>query len=74
MPPAKAAAVSQDTKNKKTMKRLYTAIFLTIASTIASAQYTKLFDFNIGNGDNPTGDLISDGTFLYGMASQGGSN
>jgi gliding motility-associated-like protein len=32
----------------------------------------KLFDFTGANGDEPWGSLISDGTFLYGMTSQGG--
>jgi uncharacterized repeat protein (TIGR03803 family) len=35
--------------------------------------YTKLLDFDgPGNGSYPSGNLISDGTFLYGMASRGG--
>ena len=29
--------------------------------------YVKLFDFSTGTGNNPTGSLIYDGTFLYGM-------
>lgn len=37
--------------------------------------YLKLLDFRgIANGNKPTGTLISDGTFLYGMTSQGGTN
>ncbi len=37
--------------------------------------YVKLHDFAGGvNGKNPYGSLISDGTFLYGMTSQGGAN
>ena len=36
--------------------------------------YVKLIDFEgIANGSNPVGSLISDGTFLYGMTSGGGS-
>lgn len=34
--------------------------------------YTKLLDFGGPNGANPFGSLISDGTFLYGMARHGG--
>jgi uncharacterized repeat protein (TIGR03803 family) len=37
--------------------------------------YIKLFDFaGVSNGKNPYGSLIFDGTFLYGMAFDGGSN
>ena len=35
--------------------------------------YSKLVDFaGYSNGENPNGDLISDGTFLYGMTTKGG--
>jgi uncharacterized repeat protein (TIGR03803 family) len=37
--------------------------------------YVKILDFDdITNGHHPYGDLISDGTFLYGMTSAGGAN
>jgi uncharacterized repeat protein (TIGR03803 family) len=37
--------------------------------------YLKLLDFSgTANGSNPRGSLISDGTFLYGMANMGGVN
>jgi uncharacterized repeat protein (TIGR03803 family) len=37
--------------------------------------YTKLLDFaGTTNGSNPYGDLISDGTFLYGTTAEGGIN
>lgn len=37
--------------------------------------YTKLLDFaGTTNGSSPYGSLISDGTFLYGMTDQGGTN
>jgi len=37
--------------------------------------FAKLFDFAGGtNGSNPVGDLITDGTFLYGMTYQGGTS
>lgn len=39
----------------------------------ATAQYTKLFDFEGINGSKPFGSLISDGTFLYGMTPFGGT-
>jgi uncharacterized repeat protein (TIGR03803 family) len=41
----------------------------------AKAQlYTNLLNFNDTNGRSPYGSLISDGTYLYGMTSQGGTN
>jgi uncharacterized repeat protein (TIGR03803 family) len=58
------------------MKKL---LFLTISiflitAQIAVGQYTNLHDFEVSNGKFPYGSLISDGTFLYGMTSQGGTN
>ena len=38
------------------------------------AQFTKLLDFTGANGSYPAGSLISDGAFLYGMTSGGGTN
>ena len=41
----------------------------------ANAQYTTIVNFNgAANGANPQGSLISDGTWLYGMARYGGAN
>lgn len=38
-------------------------------------EYSKVFDFaGIANGSSPSGNLISDGMFLYGMTEQGGAN
>ena len=38
-------------------------------------QYTKLLDFEgTTNGSNPYGDLMYDGTFLYGMTAGGGTS
>ncbi len=51
---------------------IFAIFFVTILNS--SAQYTKLHDFNGTNGTNPAGDLISDGTYLYGMTIQGGIN
>jgi uncharacterized repeat protein (TIGR03803 family) len=34
--------------------------------------YVELYDFTGFEGRNPTGSLITDGTFLYGMTNQGG--
>ncbi|HWY98522.1 MAG TPA: choice-of-anchor tandem repeat GloVer-containing protein [Bacteroidia bacterium] len=57
------------------MKKLYIAALFAIASTIASAQFTKIFDFSgAADGNQPYGALISDGTFLYGMTYIGGAN
>ena len=37
--------------------------------------YVKLLDFDgVSMGDSPYGSLISDGTFLYGMTKEGGTN
>lgn len=37
--------------------------------------FTKILDFdNTTNGGNPSGSLISDGSYLYGMTSVGGAN
>lgn len=38
------------------------------------AQFSKIYDFDGTNGSQPWGSLISDGTFLYGMTSEGGVN
>lgn len=54
------------------MKQLLIIFFAITA--FANAQYTKLLDFNVTNGHEPQGDLILDGTFLYGMTSSGGTN
>ncbi len=60
------------------MKKLYTTIlfaFVGLGIQQANAQYTKLLDFaGAANGSRPYGSLITDGTFLYGMTSQGGTN
>lgn len=50
-------------------------VFTVLLSFNAKAQHTKLYDF-IGttNGTYPGGALISDGTFLYGIAASGGTN
>lgn len=37
------------------------------------AQLSTILDFNSTNGSNPHGDLFFDGTYLYGMAKQGGT-
>lgn len=63
------------------MKKLI--LFLTAVLTLnlqlltlnCTAQYTKLLDFTgATNGSYPYGSLISDGTFLYGMTKEGGTN
>jgi len=57
-------------------KTIFIAMLAIVSfSNIAHAQYTKLLDFaGATNGIIPEGSLISDGTFLYGMTSQGGTN
>ncbi|TAL60006.1 MAG: T9SS type A sorting domain-containing protein [Bacteroidetes bacterium] len=46
-----------------------------LQSVICFSQYTKLLDFaGAADGRYPHGSLFSDGTFLYGTASNGGAN
>ena len=46
-----------------------------LISTSSYAQYTILLNFaGTTNGESPHGDLISDGTFFYGMTYEGGTN
>ncbi|MCE3279252.1 MAG: autotransporter-associated beta strand repeat-containing protein [Bacteroidetes bacterium] len=55
------------------MKQL-TFLFLFLSTIVSKAQYTKLLDFDYSvNGGRPVGSLVSDGVFLYGMTSEGGS-
>jgi len=56
------------------MFKIYWSLFFLcfLASTV-TAQYTKLIDFG-SKGSYPDGSLISDGTFLYGMTSSGGTS
>src|ERR1035437_713534 len=57
------------------MKNIYILIyFLLCLVGVNNAQYADLFDFNGTNGNQPSGDLISDGTYLYGMTGAGGTN
>ena len=55
------------------MKKLYTIILFAFVYTIANAQFHTILVFNGTNGSNPYGDLIYDGTFLYGMTQIGGT-
>jgi uncharacterized repeat protein (TIGR03803 family) len=63
---------------KKSILHLAAAFLLTancLLPTVSQAQYTKLLDFaGATNGSSPNGSLISDGTFLYGMTYDGGTN
>ncbi len=66
---------SVDSKQKNTMKKLYTIIVFVFIGIFANAQYTKLLDFaGTANGSAPTGSLISDGNFFYGMTTTGGTD
>ncbi len=61
------------------LTRLFTILIILLSFQLVTltsfAQYTKLHDFNIvPDGRNPHGSLTSDGTFLYGMTYQGGTN
>lgn len=54
------------------MKPILTFLILTLTLGNVSAQFTKLLDFySPAHGSNPTGSLISDGTFLYGTTELG---
>ena len=56
-------------------KKLLIAFFIISYSLALKAQYTKILDFaGAVNGNYPKGDLIFDGTFLYGLTSNGGVN
>lgn len=59
---------------KKTLLFFISFSILLFDATTANAEYTKLFDFVDTNGISPAGNLVSDGTFLYGTTSQGGKN
>ncbi|MES2836019.1 MAG: choice-of-anchor tandem repeat GloVer-containing protein [Bacteroidota bacterium] len=64
---------------KKSNLFLIVVCFLTVNISLLTskcfAQYTMLTDFSgAANGSNPQGSLYSDGTFLYGMTSDGGAN
>ena len=58
------------------MKRIILiALFIIGFSFMVKGQYTKIFDFGKApNGNSPRGELVSDGTFLYGMTNSGGMN
>ncbi len=48
---------------------------LLLLPVLSFAQYAKLLDFGTtDNGTHPHGEVISDGTFLYGMTTDGGKN
>lgn len=56
------------------MKIKFLIFFIAFYGT-AYSQFTKLHDFNgFSNGNFPSGSLVSDGTFLYGMTEDGGAN
>jgi uncharacterized repeat protein (TIGR03803 family) len=63
-------------KIKNNMKKsLLIWLFFSTTCFFANAQFTKLYDFaGVANGSFPLGDLISDGTFLYGTTASGGVN
>jgi|GEM_PF-763754 len=59
------------------MKKVFVGIVVFIGlfvgfGTSLSAQYNVLHEFRPTDGSNPYGDLISDGTYLYGMTERGG--
>ncbi len=50
------------------------SLFLISLPIVVSSQLIKLHDFNVVNGEFPKGNLVYDGTFLYGITSSGGLN
>jgi len=69
--------ITDDKKMKKQLQKTILIAILAIVSlsNIANAQYTKVLDFASATiGVFPNADLISDGTFLYGMTVNGGAN
>ncbi len=55
------------------MKNVIFSLAIVFATLNTSAQFDKLHDFtSVPDGATPQGNLISDGTFLYGMTSAGG--
>ncbi|MFI4963290.1 MAG: T9SS type A sorting domain-containing protein [Legionellales bacterium] len=61
-------------QNKNKMKKIYLIASLAF-TTSAFAQYTNLYNFGSTiSGGEPYGDLISDGTFLYGMTLNSGTH
>lgn len=65
----------QDNYYISKMKKIFLLIICIVPAIFMNAQYTKLLDFaGVSNGKNPYGDVISDGTFLYGMTNLGGAN
>ena len=55
----------------KAMKK-FTILFFIVSFLNAKSQFIKLHDFSGADGSNPSGGLITDGTYLYGMTEQGG--
>ncbi len=57
------------------MKKITLITLLLITALFnLNAQLTTVLDFDGTNGGNPYGSLISDGTYLYGMAGGGANN
>ena len=56
------------------MKKIFLLTTLCVAfiAFTANAQFTTLLNFNNTDGWGPPGDLITDGTYLYGMTMEGG--
>jgi uncharacterized repeat protein (TIGR03803 family) len=54
------------------MKIFYTLVLLLFVQLI-NAQYTKIYEFSCENNlQYPKGELVSDGTWMYGMTTSGG--
>ena len=64
----------QMTKRKNRLANLLIQIACCLLPIVSFAQYTQIASLTPFNGEIPKGSLISDGTYLYGMASFGGIN
>jgi uncharacterized repeat protein (TIGR03803 family) len=56
-------------------KQLLSTLVFILSTTIIHSQFNAILNFaGISNGAEPSGTLISDGTYMYGMTRTGGSN
>ena len=61
-------------KNQLNMKKLILIISCLLSTFVINAQFTKLHDYDLtAIGSNLQAAVVSDGTFLYGLTSYGGS-
>jgi uncharacterized repeat protein (TIGR03803 family) len=55
--------------------KIYWLLLLFLWAQLAQAQLTRLYDFDAENDlKYPKGDVVTDGTWLYGLTTSGGTN